>query len=300
MTAGRSAGSPGSSDRRGPSPRCIGREPFTDFHVAVRCPHGGPAVVRNAPVDLRGRPFPTRDWLTCRALGEAVSRLEAAGGVRMLEDDPDDARAPGRGATPATRSCTRATGWPAAATPTHVKCLHAHLAFGLGEGGSPVADWIMERADARWPAALLRRAAARGARRERRPGRSPRHASRGTRASRGSRQPAPAGGGRRARRRIIAAVHDELRRRLGMTFTPASSWRASTTRRPSWYLDLAARTAPRGARRLGPRRHARRGLRRPTPAAPRTRAGEHRAPARPPPAPPAAQAQDPARRWRCC
>lgn len=36
--------------------------------------------------------------------------------------------------------------------PAHVKCLHAHLAFGLGEGGSPVADWILEHADARWPA----------------------------------------------------------------------------------------------------------------------------------------------------
>jgi hypothetical protein len=35
--------------------------------------------------------------------------------------------------------------------PRRVKCLHAHLAFGLGEGGSPIADWIMERAGARWP-----------------------------------------------------------------------------------------------------------------------------------------------------
>jgi hypothetical protein len=35
--------------------------------------------------------------------------------------------------------------------PEHVKCLHAQLAFALDEGGGPVADWIVERAGARWP-----------------------------------------------------------------------------------------------------------------------------------------------------
>jgi len=32
-----------------------------------------------------------------------------------------------------------------------VKCLHAHLAFAMDEGGSPVGDWIAARADLRWP-----------------------------------------------------------------------------------------------------------------------------------------------------
>ena len=43
--------------------------------------------------------------------------------------------------------------------PAHVKCLHAHLAFAMGEGGSPVGDWIIARAPtsagrsaAAWPA----------------------------------------------------------------------------------------------------------------------------------------------------
>ena len=89
MTAAPSDGSPGSSRPCRRRQALLGHTPFTDFRVAVRCPHGGPAVVRNTPLDLRGRPFPTRDWLTCRALNEAVSRLEAAGGVRMLEDDPE-------------------------------------------------------------------------------------------------------------------------------------------------------------------------------------------------------------------
>ena len=154
MTAAPSAGSPAGSDRRALA-ALLGREPFTDFRVVVRCPHGGPAVVRNAPVDLRGRPFPTRDWLACRALAEAVSRLEASGGVRALEADEGMARAPGAGATPAPGA---ARGPPGGGLrrPGHVKCLHAHLAFAMGEGGSPVGDWILARAPHRLAGALLR------------------------------------------------------------------------------------------------------------------------------------------------
>lgn len=162
MTAVPSGGSPPSSDREAVA-ALIGREPFTDFSIAVRCPHGGPAVVRNAPLDLRGRPFPTRDWLACRALGEAVSRLEAAGGVRMLEDDADMAvhLAEAHRRHQELHAGHRVAG---GGDPRHVKCLHAHLAFGLAEGGTPISDWIMERAGAGWPArcCLDRIAAARG------------------------------------------------------------------------------------------------------------------------------------------
>jgi hypothetical protein len=48
----------------------------------------------------------------------------------------------------------------------------------------------------------------------------------------------------RARRRIVSAVHDELRRRVGVTFglgDLAREYEAAS----SWYLDLAARVAPR-------------------------------------------------------
>ncbi len=48
----------------------------------------------------------------------------------------------------------------------------------------------------------------------------------------------------RARRRIMEAVHDELRRRVGVTFTLAELARAYEEA-SDWYLDLAARTAPR-------------------------------------------------------
>lgn len=47
-----------------------------------------------------------------------------------------------------------------------------------------------------------------------------------------------------ARNRITAAVHDELRRRVGSTFTLADL-AAAYQDASSWYLDLASRTAPR-------------------------------------------------------
>jgi len=48
----------------------------------------------------------------------------------------------------------------------------------------------------------------------------------------------------RARGRIMSAVNDELRRRVGLTFTLADLARAYDAA-ASWYLDLAARVAPR-------------------------------------------------------
>jgi hypothetical protein len=48
----------------------------------------------------------------------------------------------------------------------------------------------------------------------------------------------------RARRRIVEAVHDELRRRVGLTFTTAELVSVYDDA-SSWYLDLAARIAPR-------------------------------------------------------
>lgn len=48
----------------------------------------------------------------------------------------------------------------------------------------------------------------------------------------------------RARRRIIAEVHRELRRRVGSTFMTIDLVRAYDAA-PSWYLDLAATVAPR-------------------------------------------------------
>lgn len=149
VTEARSAGSPRSSDRAAVV-ALIGREPLAGFEVAVRCPFGAPAVVRNAPRDGRGRPFPTRDWLICRALADAISRLEAAGGVRMLERDEAmrEQVLAAHARHQALHDGHRVAG---CGDPQHVKCLHAQLAFAMDEGGSPVADWIGGHADLRWP-----------------------------------------------------------------------------------------------------------------------------------------------------
>jgi hypothetical protein len=48
----------------------------------------------------------------------------------------------------------------------------------------------------------------------------------------------------RARRRIVEAVHEELRRRVGLTFSTAELVTVYDGA-SSWYLDLAARVAPK-------------------------------------------------------
>lgn len=151
-TPGSGASSPGSSADAEAVRRLIGREPLAGFRVAVRCPFGAPAVIENDATDDRGYPFPTREWLACRALVTAVSRLEARGGVRMLEDDPGMAEplAQAHQRHQAVHEGHRVAG---AGDPDHVKCLHAHLAFALAEGGNPVGDWIMRESGAQWPVA---------------------------------------------------------------------------------------------------------------------------------------------------
>jgi len=131
--------------------RLLGRAPASGFQVSVRCPRGGPAVIRNAARDARGEPFPTRQWLCCRALVQAVSRLEAAGGVRALEDDSAmrTALADAQARHAALHAGHAVAG---AGDPARVKCLHAHLAFDLADGDGRVAEWILRRAGAEWPA----------------------------------------------------------------------------------------------------------------------------------------------------
>ncbi len=120
--------------------------------MAVRCPFGAPAVLENDPVDLNGRPFPTRFWLACRELAAAVSRLEAAGGVGELEGDDSlrESIAQAHADHAAIHAGYRVAG---VGDPRRVKCLHAQLAFALASGGNRVGDWIVERAGARWPPA---------------------------------------------------------------------------------------------------------------------------------------------------
>lgn len=131
----------------------LGRRPLAEFDVVVRAPDGSPVVIRNAPLLDDGTPMPTRYWLVGSAEREAVSRLEAEGGVRAAEADVDAhelADAHVRYAR--ERDAALPDGWTGArpsggvgGTRRGVKCLHAHYAWYLAGGDDPVGRWVAER-----------------------------------------------------------------------------------------------------------------------------------------------------------
>jgi hypothetical protein len=119
----------------------------------VRDPSGSPVVLRNAPLLDDGTPMPTRYWLCGAEAREAVSRLEAAGGVREAEAavDPAELAAAHRrhaaerdAALPPDLVGPRPTGG-VGGTRTGVKCLHAHYAWHLAGGDDPVGRWVAGR-----------------------------------------------------------------------------------------------------------------------------------------------------------
>lgn len=137
----------------------LGRSPDGAFDVVVRTTDGDPVVIRNAPLLPDGRPMPTRYWLVGAEATHAVSRLEAAGGVRLAEAavDPDELAA--AHATYAAErdaaldSVLTGSGIPVehrpsggvAGTRRGVKCLHAHYAWHLAGGDDPVGRWVAEQ-----------------------------------------------------------------------------------------------------------------------------------------------------------
>ena len=131
----------------------LGRAPEGDFEVVVRNGDGAPVVIRNAPFLRDGTPMPTRYWLVDPAVRAAVSRLEAAGGVRAAEAavDPDELTA-AHAAYAAERDTAidpahtgpRPSGG-VGGTRNGVKCLHAHYAWYLAGGYDPVGRWVAEQ-----------------------------------------------------------------------------------------------------------------------------------------------------------
>jgi hypothetical protein len=131
----------------------LGREPRGAFEVVVRAVDGSPIVVRNSPRLDDGTPMPTRYWLVGHTQVTAVSRLEAAGGVRLAQ-----AEVPAEAIEDAHRryAAERDAAWPAGVpgprpsggvggTRNGVKCLHAHYAWYLAGGDDPVGRWVSER-----------------------------------------------------------------------------------------------------------------------------------------------------------
>jgi hypothetical protein len=131
----------------------LGREPQGGFSVACRRRDGAPAVIENAPFLFDGTPMPTRYWLVDPALREAVSRLEAQGGVRLAESEVDPAElaeaharyAAGRDALIEQGHDGPRPSGGVGGTRRGVKCLHAHLAWWLAGGADPVGDWVAGR-----------------------------------------------------------------------------------------------------------------------------------------------------------
>ncbi|HET9730831.1 MAG TPA: DUF501 domain-containing protein [Acidimicrobiia bacterium] len=130
----------------------LGRAPRAEFEVVVRDVHGGPLVIRNAPLLDDGSPMPTRYWLVDPGLRTRVARLESEGGVRAAEAAVDgDALAAAHAAYAAERDAALPNGHDGprphggvGGTRRGVKCLHAHYAYFLAGGDDPVGRWVEE------------------------------------------------------------------------------------------------------------------------------------------------------------
>jgi uncharacterized protein len=132
--------------------RLLGREPLGKFVVRVRRRDGSPAVIENAALLDDGRPMPTRFWLVDAELRVALSRLEAAGGVRRAARAVDEealAQAHARYAAERDRTLPPGYSGPrpsggVGGTRQGVKCLHAHVAYTLAGGDDPVGQWALD------------------------------------------------------------------------------------------------------------------------------------------------------------
>jgi len=97
--------------------------------------------------------MPTRYWLVGSTENAAVSRIEAAGGVRAAEVAVDaGALAAAHERYAAERDGAIPPGWTGprpgggvGGTRAGVKCLHAHYAYHLAGGDDPVGRWVAAR-----------------------------------------------------------------------------------------------------------------------------------------------------------
>ena len=127
----------------------LGRTPEGEFTVVLRRSDGRPVVIENEPNLRDGTPMPTLYWLVDLDLKDAVSRVEANGGVHRFEDlvDPEHLRATHESymfhRTQATRQndAIAPTGG-VGGTARGVKCLHAHLANWLAGNDDPVGELV--------------------------------------------------------------------------------------------------------------------------------------------------------------
>jgi exopolyphosphatase/guanosine-5'-triphosphate,3'-diphosphate pyrophosphatase len=129
----------------------LGREPIVPFTVVARCPGGHPLVIRNAPVDRDGHPFPTLFWLTCPLAVKAAARLESEGWIGRwnAQAEEDEALATALASAHEDYARERSRGFPQAlawggvgGASRGVKCLHAHYANHVAGGRDPIGAWV--------------------------------------------------------------------------------------------------------------------------------------------------------------
>jgi hypothetical protein len=146
----------------------LGRPPRGLRQVAHRCPCGLPDVVETAPRLADGTPFPTLYYLTCPRAVAAISRLEAAGVMRQMQERlasdaalraaylaahrdylaRRDEAARGSGVAPLPPGTQSAGGMPG-----RVKCLHALAAHELAvPGANPLGRETLAAAGPWWQA----------------------------------------------------------------------------------------------------------------------------------------------------
>ena len=117
----------------------LGREPIA-FRVAARCPAGFPSVIENE----RRLEMPTSFWITCPTLRSAISRIEAAGGVRAAQEEVGVEAVDEIHTQHLARYGSRVAGVGDAGG--RIKCLHAFTALHLaGVLPNPVAEWTLAR-----------------------------------------------------------------------------------------------------------------------------------------------------------
>jgi exopolyphosphatase/guanosine-5'-triphosphate,3'-diphosphate pyrophosphatase len=129
----------------------LGREPTVPFTVVARCPGGHPLVIRNAPLDRDGHPFPTLFWLTCPLAVKAAARLESEGWIVRwnAQAEKDETLATAFAAAHEEYAQERSRGFPQArgwggvgGASRGVKCLHAHYANHVAGGRDPIGAWV--------------------------------------------------------------------------------------------------------------------------------------------------------------
>ncbi len=133
----------------------LGRPARAFRGVAVRCPHGFPAVTEQEPHTDDGTPFPTSYYLTCPWLVSAVSRAEAAGGVSAWSEEAATDRELGESLRAAQAEQRRErpeldVGIAGTAEDANVKCLHAHVAFALARPGYILGERMLAEIEEPW------------------------------------------------------------------------------------------------------------------------------------------------------